>query len=255
VNFRSFFEWYRNREDIENEQLREAGRLVRDSQLEAVRRAIRSFIPGFSDISVRRFPLRMEVLKNGQRIRVDQMSDGEKCLFALVGDLSRRLAIANPAAQDPLLGEGIVLIDEIDLHLHPSWQRTILKGLKETFPKCQFVISTHSPQVFGEAEASAVRILVVDEVNELQAKVPNQALGLDAAEILEELMGTDRRNSETSTGLNAIYQLVEAKDLEGARSRIEEMSGELNGDIPELVRARSLIRMLEAMAEDINEGD
>ncbi|WP_250558852.1 AAA family ATPase, partial [Escherichia coli] len=50
----------------------------------------------------------------------------------------------------PLLGEAIVLIDEIDLHLHPKWQRDVLKKLTETFPNCQFIVSTHSPQIIGE---------------------------------------------------------------------------------------------------------
>jgi predicted ATP-binding protein involved in virulence len=77
------------------------------------------------------------------------LSDGEKCLLAMVGDLARRLAIANPDYPDALQGEAIVLIDEIELHLHPSWQRNIIPALKRTFPKCQFIITTHSPQVLS----------------------------------------------------------------------------------------------------------
>lgn len=67
------------------------------------------------------------------------MSDGEKCTMALLGDLARRLTLANPTLENPLLGKGIVLIDEIELHMHPSWQRKILSTLKNTFPNVQFM--------------------------------------------------------------------------------------------------------------------
>ena len=205
VNFREFFAWFRDREDLENERYRESGTLVKDTQLEAVRRAIAVFLPGFSGISVKRNPLRMVAVKDNTLLRVDQMSDGEKCLFALAGDLARRLAIANPDREDPLQGEGIVLIDEIDLHLHPAWQRMVVRRLEEAFPNCQFVITTHSPQVLGEVDARYVRRLSVDALHGLTATTPEQSLGLDASEILEELMETSSRNREVSTGPSAKF--------------------------------------------------
>ncbi|MCJ8281000.1 MAG: AAA family ATPase, partial [Rivularia sp. ALOHA_DT_140] len=117
INFNSFFQWFRKLEDLENEQRLDDSDFV-NYQLEAVRQAIYSLITGLSNLRIRRSPLRMTVKKQEQEINVHQLSDGEKCLLALVGDLARRLAIANPGLDDPLLGEGIVLIDEIELHLH-----------------------------------------------------------------------------------------------------------------------------------------
>ena len=77
---------------------------------------------------------------------VRQLSDGERGLLALVFDLARRLSLANPKLEDPLReGKGIVLIDELDLHLHPRWQRTVVEKLTKTFPNCQFIATTHSP--------------------------------------------------------------------------------------------------------------
>jgi predicted ATP-binding protein involved in virulence len=149
IEFQAFFEWFRNREDIENEQIRtEIG--YRDRQLEAVREAIQSLMPGYTDLRVRRLPLRMTLSKQKQELIINQLSEGEKCLLALTGDLVRRLAIANPALPNPLEGEAIVLIDEIDLHLHPQWQRAVIPRLEKTFPHCQFIVSTHSPQVISE---------------------------------------------------------------------------------------------------------
>jgi len=255
ANFRSFFEWYRNREDLENEQLRESRRLKEDSQLKAVRNAIGIFLPDFSSISVKRSPLRMEVMKGKQRIRVDQMSDGEKCLFAMVGDLSRRLAIANPTMSNPLNGTGIVLIDEIDLHLHPSWQRNIVSNLRNTFPNCQFIISTHSPQVFGEVDAQSIRILTVDTLHGLMATVPDQALGLDTSEILEEHMEASSRNQDVENALSKIFRLIDKEKFAAAKKGIAVLQSKLHGDIPELVRAQSLITMLEPEEGENNEGD
>lgn len=70
--------------------------------------------------------------------------------MAMVGDIARRLSIANASAENILEGEGIVLIDEIDLHLHPSWQAVILPVLLNTFPNLQFIVTTHSSKVLGE---------------------------------------------------------------------------------------------------------
>jgi predicted ATP-binding protein involved in virulence len=112
IDFKSFFEWFRKLEDLENEQRRDNYN-YRDKQLEAVRQAISSLIPDFSNLRVERSPLRMTVKKKGEELIVNQLSDGEKCLLAMVGDLARRLAIANPSLTDPLQGYGIVLIDEM----------------------------------------------------------------------------------------------------------------------------------------------
>ncbi|MDM8525382.1 AAA family ATPase [Desulfococcaceae bacterium HSG8] len=114
--------------------------------------------------------------KNNSEFSIEQLSDGEKCLIALIGDIARRLAIANPSLDDPLQGKAVILIDEIDLHLHPSWQRMILPGLLATFPKCQFVITTHSPQVLGETDARHIFLLHRNEQDQIVCSRPSQAV-------------------------------------------------------------------------------
>jgi predicted ATP-binding protein involved in virulence len=101
----------------------------------------------------------MTITKQGQELIINQLSDGEKCLLAMVGDLARRLAIANPSLPDPLQGSGVVLIDEIELHLHPKWQREIIPALTRTFPNCQFIVTTHSPQVISQVKPEGIYIL------------------------------------------------------------------------------------------------
>jgi predicted ATP-binding protein involved in virulence len=275
AKFRHFFEWFRNREDLVYEKnirfllndkepqktfLEIAKRRdleslwVNDAQLLAVRIALHNFLPDFKNFSVRRQPLRMTVNKNGKEIRIDQLSDGEKCLIALVGDLARRLAIANPKLNDTLgpwdvlAGKGVVLIDEIDLHIHPGWQRTILGNLTRTFPNCQFVVSTHSPQVLGEAEGRRIRLLAQDEENKISYSIPAQAKGLSSNEILDELMRPDgntlARNSEVQQQLDELFELIDRDQFQEAKVLIADMKQQLHGDIPELIRAESLLFML-----------
>ncbi len=141
-------------------------------------------MPGFSDLRIQRTPMRMLVRKGKRDLVIDQLSDGEKCLLAMTGDLARRLALANPAMKDPLHARGIVLIDEIDLHLHPTWQRQVIPALTSTFPHCQFVASTHSPQVIGSVPKESVKLL---EDGQLVEKLPH-TLGRDANAILSEIM-------------------------------------------------------------------
>ena len=97
-------------------------------------------------------PFLYEGEKRNEDIRVDQLSAGEKYTLALFGDLARRIVISNQYRADPLEGEGNVLIDEIELHMYPSWQRRVLKILSETFPNIQFIVTIHFPQVLGEAD-------------------------------------------------------------------------------------------------------
>lgn len=254
ANFRHFFEWFRNREDFENEMYRYKHNLEKeqsetfvfvDEHLMAVREAIESVMSDFSGLSVRRNPLRMVIKKRGKELRVDHLSDGEKCMLAMIGDLARRLAIANPTMQEPLKGEGIVLIDEIELHLHPTWQRIILGKLCEIFPNCQFIVSTHSPQTVGEVSHQHIRILEKDEADQLIARTPDQALGLTSGEILEELMHTSKRDEDISKKLDAIYALIDDKEFASAKDQIFALKTELNGSIPEIVRMEGLITMLE----------
>lgn len=200
ANFRHFFEWFRNREDFENELYRymnELGidrqdELVQgmDTQLTAVRKATESVMSNFSGLSVRRNPLRMVIKKGDKELRVDHLSDGEKCMLAMIGDLARRLAIANPTMQEPLKGEGIVLIDEIELHLHPTWQKMILSKLCEVFPNCQFIVSTHSPVVLSELQSG--KIFELFKQNDyLEAKAIENSNNYFLNDILKEFFDVD----------------------------------------------------------------
>lgn len=264
VDFRRFFEWFREREDSENETgisdtalakilekfdtdsdvwktLTNLKASSRDRQLTAVRSAIAAFMPGFSNLRVQRKPrLHMAIDKDGVTLNVAQLSQGEKSMMALVGDIARRLAMMNQSLDNPLHGDGIVLIDEVDLHLHPKWQRSLIRQLSETFPNCQFVLTTHSPLVISDAKDVLVYVLNDGELHE-----HNGLYGLDANQILLEVMDTDIRNSDVQKRLNRLLKEVQDGNLDKAKLLFAELSSELPEGHIELAKAALLIRKLE----------
>ena len=249
TDFKSFFTWFRSREDLENE-IRIEDSSYRDIQIESVRKAIVSLQPNLSGLKVGRSPLRMVVTKKvsdkEQELIVNQLSDGEKCLLAMVGDIARRLAIANPGLPDPLQGEGIILIDEIELHLHPQWQRGILPKLSQTFPNCQFIVTTHSPQVISDVQSESVIILESEE-GKVVAKYPRNSFGRDSNQILESLMDTPERRKDILDKIQFLFRLIAESKLDEARALQDELSAQIGADEPDLVGARAAIRRREIL--------
>ena len=243
IDFRRFFEWFREREDLENELRLNSSNEYRDHQLEAVRYAFANLLEGWSNLRVRRSPLlRMTADKQGEELMVNQLSDGEKCLLALAGDLARRLAIANPNPDcNPLEGSGVVLIDEIELHLHPKWQRAIIPNLKKTFPNCQFIITTHSPQVISDLQW--VHLLRSTSEGIAIDRVPSY--GKDSNRILETLMGTPERPQEIKESLRELFRLIDKGELGKAREFRQNLADKMGEEDPEFVRADWLIQRKE----------
>ena len=243
-SFRIFFEWFREREDLENERRIDKPRF-RDPQLQAVRKAAERFLPGFKGLKVRRSPLRMVVEKNGEELIVSQLSDGEKCTLAMAGDLARRMAIANPIVEDPLESKAVVLIDEIDLHLHPGWQRHIITALKRTFPNCQFLLSTHSPQILSHLDCKSIWILEKTKSG-ISAKRPDDSYGQTTSRILEDIMNVPERPQEIKDKLTKLFLAIEQGNMSTAKRLLSDMQREVGVD-PDLVKANVLIRRKEIL--------
>jgi predicted ATP-binding protein involved in virulence len=266
VDFRRFFEWFREREDVENEsglpeavirqlldsledkmreeiwqKLSDLDVTKRDKQLMAIRTAISAFMPGFSNLRVQRRPkLAMLIDKDRQTLDVAQLSQGEKSLLALVGDLARRLAMMNPALENPLQGEGLILIDEIDLHLHPKWQRSIISRLRATFPNCQFVLSTHSPLVISDPETLLCYALEDGGFRKL-----GKLYGMDANQVLLQEMDADVRNPDIDKKLGNLLDSIQDGQVDAAKNQLAELEKLLPIDHLELNKARLLLKKLE----------
>ena len=243
LDFRTFFEWFRNQEDLENElKLEMDNSAYEDRMLSCVRRAIESMLGDVEGLKVRRNPLCMKVKKGGRDIRVDQLSDGEKCTLALVGDLARRIAIVSQHRENPLEGTGIVLIDEIELHMHPGWQRRVLGVLANTFPNIQFIVTTHSPQVLGEADDRYRIICLSQQETGSTLKIVERMDGFDSNYILEEYMNTTSKNQKVKDLIRLINMSILEKDFKEAESRINVLK-EIAGDTDqEVILAEGYLR-------------
>jgi predicted ATP-binding protein involved in virulence len=215
---------------------------------ELINNAVSLFMEDFKNLKIELKPtLHISVEKNKKKINVIHLSQGEKSLLALVLDICRRMMVLNPLSENPLLTAGIILIDEVDLHLHPEWQRSILNKLGAVFPNCQFIVSTHSPQVISEVMPNKVFILGRGNDGRFNCSSPNQSYGLTSNQVLNEIMKTGElyldRSPEVQKGINEIFTLITEGELEKAKAEISAMEKELNGEIPELISAKLDIEM------------
>ena len=252
TDFRVFFEWFRNQEDYENQVRANQDPSYQDTQLKAVRDAIYTLMPGFTKLMVERKPrLKMVVTKDNTKLSINQLSDGEKCYIAMIGDLARRMAIANPSANNPLQCSGIVLIDEIELHLHPEWQRKIVSSLRKTFPNIQFIITTHSPQVLGEIKDMDI-FKLIEEDGLVKAQRIQSVFGRDSGFILEQFMDSTEKNIEVIATVRRLYELINSKKYTEADKIIEELATVVGNDDADVVKSRILIARGRARSEANN---
>ncbi|MDR1142239.1 MAG: AAA family ATPase [Planctomycetaceae bacterium] len=251
LDFHSFFS--RMRESFHwsnenNELLRDSFSKRFCSQKKAVQNAVACILEKFSALRVEHKSFSMIIDKKGNSFELSQLSDGEKCLIALVGDLAQRLSIANPALENPLEGEGVVLIDEIDLHLHPQWQRIILSKLTATFPNCQFIVSTHSPQVLGEIRSENVFCLQ-DGENGIEVFPPSyEIFGQTSEVILPDIMETKNRNEFVDKQLDRIFDAIDRGNLTEAKNLKNELETKAK-DIPEYAKIELLIHRKEKLGK------
>jgi predicted ATP-binding protein involved in virulence len=120
---------------------------------------------------------------------VSLTSDGIKAAFSLVADIAYRCVRLNPlyGADACKLTQGVVMIDEVDLFLHPAWQQRILPDLQRIFPKIQFIVTTHSPQVISSVPPKCIRIIMDDGQVE---GVLTWTEGVESSRILDDVFGT-----------------------------------------------------------------
>lgn len=257
-DFRNTLDWLRRKEYEEaKEQRRRRSPGYRLPQLDAAHRAIRSMDPDISDPSAEFEPAGITwpvPFDGGALMHVELVPVGGRGIVrALVGDLARRMAQGNPHLDDPLQSEAVVLIDEVELHLHPSWQQRILPDLMRTFPNSQFVVSTHSPQVLTTVEAGSI-VHLAREDGEIGAfGVPISTYGAKASDALEIVMGVDERpaGNEFVKMLKEYWALIaagrgETEEGRELRSRLEAIvpqDPDLDSADSEMHRQRVLERL------------
>ena len=213
-------------------------------ELQIVTNAIEQFLPEYNNLRVKRTPRpHMLIDKNEETFDLEQLSVGEKNLIALVGDIARRMSLGNPRTNNPLIGNGIILIDEIDLHLHPSWQRLVVPKLLEVFPNCQFFISTHSPQILSHVKPDSVFLLEQDEEG-LSYRKAEETYGMSLDRVVELVMEDESRPEFVGNDFEKIFELIERNKLKQAKKLIITLKKDMKTD-PEIMRAEMLIRQQE----------
>ena len=173
--------------------------------------------------------------EDGHAAPWSELSDGYHVFIALVADIARRAVMLNEldGAKAPERVEGVVLIDEIDLHLHPRWQRAALPRLRSVFPRLQFIVTTHSPQVLSSVENRQVRRLIDGRLQEHGVFVE----GRDTNAILRDLMRTDDRDDKGAVELNRLHRAIDRGDRMEAERLYRELAERWGDNDPALIRA------------------
>ena len=209
---------------------------IKQIKLDIVRKAIEEFTD-FKNPHIRRQGTpTMIVEKDSEELDVNQLSQGEKSLLALVGDIARRLAILNPSLDDPLQGEGVVMIDEVDLHLHPKWQHDLTDKLVRTFPNVQFILTTHSPLIVSDR--ADILVYLLDDGN---LRSIDNIYGEDANTLLNDIFYVPPRTPEVEETFNAIRRAISNKELNNADEQIQQIAKRLSPSNNELLKLRLML--------------
>ena len=245
-DFKSWF--FEKESDEAREALERSDLEYADPEVRAVREVLKS-IAGSSTLLRSRKPDgsmdRMLFLRRerGSDIPFESLSGGEQAYFLLAVDLARRLLLEFPGST---LAEasGFVCIDEIELHLHPAWQREILTSLMDLFPRCQFIVTTHSPQVIGSVAARHVRLLSSDENGDIDVSEPIASKGRDTNYVLEGIMDTPEQDPRVDDLFAKFDQLIDDGAFDEADQVLDTLDNLVEGRSSRVSNRRAKCRRL-----------
>ncbi|MEA3273900.1 MAG: AAA family ATPase [Pseudomonadota bacterium] len=259
ADFQSMCEWFYLRE---NAELRarvhdNQGSDFQFSDLRAVREALTKAIDGVKRVYFDGNPPSLRVALDSpdgaeEILELAQLSDGYRNLLALVLDFAHRLAQAHPSWPNPLEAPGILLIDEIELHLHPLWQQSVIPSLRAAFPNTQLIIATHSSAVLTTVRREHIHLLGSSHAFEV---IPSDVgtYGAEASRVLAEVFGAHSRppSVDTPANLQEYLALIEKRkhDSERALELRATLESDLGASDPDLRRADMRIRQLEVLGK------
>lgn len=242
LDFNKAITWLDAYDAEEARQFRSGNSNFKNYGLAAIRDAVNKAIPGFKGFrfinSPPEFVLTRE--KDGQNVQFRQLSDGYRAMLALILDLARRMAVANGEyCQENMLSilnesPAIVMIDEVDMHLHPSWQQILLPSLMDIFPNTQFIVTTHSPQVLTSIDSSQIRILKNGQV----FAAPYGSEGAESSRLLKRILGVEVRppQNKATRELEEYKTLVYADKWDSDQASLlrDRLNERYKGEEPEL---------------------
>ena len=249
-----FKNWFYEKEgDQAREALERSDLAYTDPEVRAVQQVLKAIAGGSPELRSRKPDGSMDRMlflrkEGGFDIPFEALSGGEQAYFLLAVDLARRLLLEFPGstlAETP----GFVCIDEIELHLHPAWQRKILMSLMNIFPRCQFVVSTHSPQVIGSVAARHIRLLSSDGKGRIDATQPIATKGRDSNYVLEGIMDTTEQDPRVSDLFAKFDQCLDAGTLDKADRVLDELDELIEGKSSRVAVRRAKCRRLRRAAK------
>ena len=246
-----FKKWFFEKESDEAREAVERSDLkYTDPEVRAVQEVLKT-IAGSSAILRSRKPDgsmdRMLFLRKegGFDIPFEALSGGEQAYFLLAVDLARRLLLEFPGSTLTEV-QGLVCIDEIELHLHPAWQREILASLMDLFPQCQFVVSTHSPQVIGSVAARHVRLLSSNGNGHIDVTEPIASKGRDTNYVLEGILDTPEQDPRVDDLFAKLDELVDKGAFKEADRVLDELDDLIEGKSSRVSLRRAKCRRLRS---------
>ena len=234
-NFQDFETWYIDKENKENRTRLREDVNYRDPELEYLRNAIQTFFQNIDTNApygnlyvddIEKIP-KLFIKKGDIDLKLAKLSDGEKVLILLICDIVRKIMLAqwesSPSHNEILANTGIVLIDEIELHLHPAWQRNVVSALTATFPNIQFIITTHSPQIIRNLKRENIHVIEDFKL----VKDISPTYGEDTNTILWEIFGVKKQADYAEKAFSHFYRLLEddATKAKEALQKLEEVYG------------------------------
>lgn len=223
-----------------------------EQELEVVKNAVLKAFDGIisnMEIRINEKKIYFE-FEDRRKVAEELLSDGYRRLLNIVVDIAFRAALLNRELygdKAAMQSEGTVLIDEIDMHLHPSLQATILQRLQQTFPKIQFIVSTHSPMVMSNLKSDENNVIYkLDyKIEKKRYEVMEvKAYGRDISSVVETVLGILPRNKETDERLRGLFDCIDEDKLEEAKVKLAELRKDYGDTLPEFVRAETMINFL-----------
>lgn len=249
--------WFFTMEILESQRVRGLGGEESTPLYSAVRRAMEicfQRITSSPSVSIL-YDLTLEDLavhyvdKNEQRQRMAMrmLSDGYRTTLSMIADIAYRMAVLNPMLGERVLETpGVVLIDEVDLHLHPLWQARILDDLLDIFPNVQFVVTTHAPIVIASARKENIRVL--RRGADRPVKLDDEVYGSDVSRILETVMGAHDRPETIKGQFREFYQHLSERKYAKAREVLADIERKIGSSDTGVQEAKTVLFLEEATA-------
>ena len=197
------------------------------------------------------------ILSDNRETDTDNLSDGYRRLINIVLDLAFRCMLLNKGIyglEACTKTEGTVLIDEIDLHLHPTLQAKVMKGLQHAFPKLQFIITSHAPMIMTGIPMDNQNKIIKLGYNKQEGYSAKEieTYGLDASTIIQAVLGVTPRSADVEEKLRSLFSLIDNDEYVKATEKLTQMRKQFGEHLPELSKAEAMLNFLKDSDDDTN---